>query len=116
MNSMDGLNHFRNELSGLPLGPRKQSIIYLSASLALLPHGMTAEKLSPLRALGFSDDEIHAMVLVVSCFSFMNRLADGTGVGLQPDRYGLATELFGADALERHLEWAEATTNAVEGP
>ena len=67
---------------------------------------MTARHLDPLRSVGLSDDEIHDVVHVVCCFSYMNRLADGLGVSVLPDREALAVELLGAEALAAHREWS----------
>ena len=91
----------------LPLSHDDREIVKLSATLTLHPQRMNAEQLQGLRERGFTDEKIHAIVMVTACFAFMNRLADGTGVTLQKDRFDLATELFGAEALAAHLTWAE---------
>ncbi|MFT5681924.1 MAG: hypothetical protein ACI8RZ_002842 [Myxococcota bacterium] len=67
---------------------------------------MTADHLDPLRGVGLSDDEIHDVVHVVACFSYMNRLADGLGVSLLPAREAQAIALFGEEALAAHRAWA----------
>lgn len=38
-----------------------------------------------LRAAGASDEEIHATVQVAAYFNYINRIADGLGVDLDPD-------------------------------
>ena len=67
---------------------------------------MRAHHLVPLRAVGMDDRQIHDVVHVVACFSYMNRLADGTGVTLTETGHAQAVALFGAEALEAHLAWS----------
>ena len=88
---------------------RDAAIIKFAAKLTLTSGQVTADDVSHLRTVGLSDRDVHDVVLVISCFAFMNRLADGTGVTVQPDRYHLAREFFGDSALEAHLQWAEST-------
>jgi alkylhydroperoxidase family enzyme len=38
-----------------------------------------------LRALGASDEQIHATVQVAAYFNYINRVADGLGVDLDPE-------------------------------
>jgi alkylhydroperoxidase family enzyme len=85
------------------------AIIRFSAHLTLLSGEVTATHIDALRDVGFDDRAVHDIVMVVACFAFMNRLADGTGVTLGADRHALARELFGAEALTAHLAWAEGT-------
>ena len=82
------------------------ALIRFTADLALRSGEVTSSHIEELRAHGFDDRDIHDIVMVSACFAFMNRLADGTGVALQPDRYSLARELFGEEALAAHMEWA----------
>jgi alkylhydroperoxidase family enzyme len=84
----------------------KREILCYVIWLTLSPRSMTAEHLMPLRAAGLSDDQIHDVVQVVCCVSYMNRLADGLGVSLLADREGLAIELFGEPALAAHRAWS----------
>ena len=44
---------------------------------------MTAADVDGLRALGWSDLEIHDAAQVVAYFNYVNRLADGLGVDLE---------------------------------
>ena len=87
--------------------PQDAGLIRFVTELTLRSGQVTSAHIDKLRALTFTDRDIHDIVMVSACFAFMNRLADGTGVTLQPDRYPLAAELFGDDALTAHLEWAQ---------
>jgi hypothetical protein len=89
----------------LALDPDDAAIVRYAIRLTLWPRSVRAEHLEPLRHLG--ERLIHDVAHVVCCFSYMNRLADGTGVKVLPAGYPLAVELFGQDALDAHLAWAE---------
>ncbi len=47
---------------------------------------MVESDLDGLRKVGLSDRDILDLNLVVSYFAFVNRLADGLGVSLEPER------------------------------
>lgn len=74
--------------------------------LTLAPRLMTAERVDALRASGLSDRDIHDVVNVVCCFSYMNRLADGLGVTSDWEPGGWAERLMGEERLEAHRRWA----------
>jgi alkylhydroperoxidase family enzyme len=82
------------------------AIVRVVARLCVRPRSMTAAHLQPLRDAGLGDVGIHDVVQVVACFSYMNRLADGLGVGIEARKRPWAVELFGEDAIEAHLAWA----------
>lgn len=83
--------------------------------LTLAPRTMNASHLSPLRAAGYSDREIHDVVGVVCCFSYMNRLADGLGVTAHPEKGGWAERLLGPARVAAHRRWASGDV-AAEDP
>jgi len=87
------------------LSTRDRALLVFAAKLTLFPQGSRAEDLQTLRAEGLSERAVFDVVGLVCLFSFMNRLADGTGVVLDPQRHELARELLGEDALQAHLEW-----------
>ncbi len=41
-----------------------------------------------LRAHGWSDAAIHDAIQVVSFFNYINRIAEGVGIGPEPEWYG----------------------------
>ena len=49
--------------------------------LTLAPPSVTREDLDGLRALGFDDTAIVQINLIASAFAWLNRAADGLGVG-----------------------------------
>jgi len=99
-----------NWLDSQPIDAPESAIIRLAGRLTLAPGGMTAEHISQAQAGPLDERAVYDVVMVSACFAFMNRLADGTGVTLMADRYALATELFGEEALRQHLRWGAGQT------
>lgn len=83
-----------------------RALLDVVVRLALAPRSMRAGRWEALRAQGYSDREIHDVVHVVACFSYMNRLADGLGVEAIADRDAWAVELLGETRLKAHRAWA----------
>ena len=52
--------------------------------LTKTPQSMDESDVETLRSIGFSDEQILSANLVASYFNFINRLADGLGVDLEP--------------------------------
>ena len=46
---------------------------------------MEARDVDPLRALGFTDLEVHDAAQVAAYFNYINRVADGLGCDLEPE-------------------------------
>lgn len=83
------------------------AILHFVAEVALAPRWLERARVQYLRDAGLDDRTIHDVVHVVCCFSYMNRLADALGVGVfAEDRQAWAAELFGDEALARHVAWA----------
>ena len=51
------------------------------------PAAMTEADLTSLRDLGWTDAQLSAAAFVCSYFNFINRIADGLGVDLEPWMY-----------------------------
>ena len=71
----------------------------------LWPRGVNDSHVDRLRARGLSDREVHDVVEVIACFSFMNALADGLGVTIEARKDEFAEAIYGADGLAHHLKW-----------
>ena len=84
-------------------------LVYV-AKLTIAPGAMTATDAARLTEAGFDDTAILDVVQVAACFAYMNRLADGTGVQVEPRHHEVAIDLFGAEALQAHLRWGEPAT------
>jgi uncharacterized peroxidase-related enzyme len=53
--------------------------------LTLAPGAMAEADLAPLRAAGLSDAAIHDAIQVIAYFNYINRVADGVHVDLEPE-------------------------------
>lgn len=56
-----------------------------AVKLSLTPTNMTKSNLDHLRNLGLSDRAITDATQVISFFNYINRIADGLGVDLEPE-------------------------------
>ena len=63
---------------------RLRALLQFAERLALDPAGFEERHLEPLRAEGLDDRAIHDAAQVVAYFSYINRIADGLGVDLEP--------------------------------
>lgn len=54
-----------------------------AAKLTRAPEAVSPADIEGLRGCGFTDHEIHQMVLVIGYMNFANRIADGLGVELE---------------------------------
>ncbi len=59
-------------------------MIDYALKLTRTPWDMREDDLEPLRSAGFEDREILDLVMIVAYYAFVNRLADGLGVELEP--------------------------------
>ena len=65
--------------------PRMRALLQYAERLALTPGDVDETHLLALRAQDLTDREIHDTVQVVAYFSYINRIADGLGVDLEPE-------------------------------
>ena len=65
------------------LPARMEGLCRHAALLTIRPWAAMRQDLEPLRALGLTDRDLVDMTLVVACFNFINRVADGLGVELE---------------------------------
>jgi len=67
------------------LSAADRALCAFAERLAREPEGMREEHLAPLRAAGFGDRAVHDAAQVIAYFSYINRIAEGLGVDLEPD-------------------------------
>lgn len=68
------------------LSDRERALLVYADKLTRRPGAMVEDDLAPLRAVGLSDRGVLETNLVVAYFAYANRIADGLGVQLEPDR------------------------------
>ena len=61
--------------------PEERAMLDYVAKLTLTPARMMREDVESLRATGFDDVAILQINLIASWFNYINRVADGLGVG-----------------------------------
>jgi len=69
-----------------PLSERERALLVYADKLTRTPGAMSRDDLAPLRAAGLGDRGILEACMVVAYFAYANRLADGLGVTLEPER------------------------------
>jgi alkylhydroperoxidase family enzyme len=104
----EGLAQVDTALASLEVSAPDRALLAFVTRLTLYPRSNTRQAIESLRRVGYGDVEIHDVVHVVACFSYMNRLADGLGVVVLPHKYEAARWLLGDAALQRHLAWGGA--------
>jgi uncharacterized peroxidase-related enzyme len=62
----------------------ERTMLAFAVKLTGTPAEMTAADVASLRASGFDDRAIHDICAIVAYFAFVNRMADGLGVELEP--------------------------------
>ncbi len=67
------------------LSRREMALCEYAEKLTRQPSRMTAEDCKRLRSEGLSDRDILDAVEVISYFNYINRVADGLGVDLEPE-------------------------------
>lgn len=67
------------------LAPRFEALLAYVEKVTLHPQDCRREDVEQLRSLGISDEEIHNCVQVTAYFNYINRIADGLGVDLEPE-------------------------------
>ena len=66
------------------LDPRQRAMLDYALKLTRTPGDMTGHDVAALRAAGFDDRGIHDICAITAYFAFVNRIADGLGVELEP--------------------------------
>mgnify|MGYP003658361975 CR=1 FL=1 len=71
--------------TGAELGPEDAGLCAYAQKLTLHPAHMAEADVQGLRDLGFDDVAIHDAIQVIGYFNYINRIADGVHVDLEPE-------------------------------
>ena len=74
------VEQFINDLEGFNLSKRLRRMIDYGIKLTKSPQKMSKKDIDSLRDVGFSDDDILLINMIVAYFNFVNRIALGLGV------------------------------------
>jgi len=66
------------------LPPRERALCDYAVKMTLTPGNLNEGDIEALRAHAWSDEQIACAVQVIGYFNYINRLADGLGVDLEP--------------------------------
>ena len=69
------------------------------------PTAMQESDIQTLRAAGLTDEQILSVVGITCLFNFMNRLADGLGVAVEPERQTAMTRRVTGPARQSLWLW-----------
>lgn len=61
----------------------EQALLQYAEKLTLTPQAIEVGDVEALRAAGYSDRAIHDACAIIAYFAFVNRIADGLGIGLE---------------------------------
>ena len=61
------------------------AVLDFAVKLTQAPGEMQSADVDALRQHGFEDQAIHDIVQIVAYFNYINRVADGLGIDLEPD-------------------------------
>ena len=78
------VKHLKADPENAPLEAQDRAMIDFALKLTRDPATVKREDLEFLQQYGFSEDNVVDIVLITCLFNFMNRLADGLGVELDP--------------------------------
>ncbi len=75
------------DIDSAPLDPIMKPVFHYVKKLTLTPHQLTDADAEAIRQVGWDDDALHSINLVVAAFSFMNRYVEGAGLNIPPKAF-----------------------------
>jgi uncharacterized peroxidase-related enzyme len=78
------VKHLKTDPAHAPLEPQDKAMIDFALKLTREPAQVKKGDIEFLQRYGFSEEQVVDIVLITCTFNFMDRLADGLGVELDP--------------------------------
>jgi len=78
------VKHLKTDPANAPLEPPDKAMIDFALKLTREPWTVKRDDVEFLQRSGFSEEQVVDIVLITCTFNFMDRLADGLGVELDP--------------------------------
>jgi uncharacterized peroxidase-related enzyme len=79
------VKHLKTDPADAPLEPQDKTMIDFALKLTREPSAIKRDDIVRLKQSGFNEEQVVDIVLITSTFNFMDRLADGLGVELDPE-------------------------------
>ncbi len=70
-----------------PLAEQDRAMLDYAVKLTREPWNMREEDVERLRLVGWTDVDILDIAQIVAYFAYVNRIADGLGVGVEPEKW-----------------------------
>jgi uncharacterized peroxidase-related enzyme len=74
-----------HDYRGAGLPPPVEALCDYAVKLTRTPAAMSATDVEVLRSHGWDDAAIHDAIQVIAYFNYINRIAEGVGIGPEPD-------------------------------
>jgi uncharacterized peroxidase-related enzyme len=78
------VKHLKTDPANAQLAPQDKAMIDFALKLTREPSAVKQDDLDALQRIGFREEQAVDIVLITCMFNFMDRLADGLGVELDP--------------------------------
>lgn len=75
----------RRDYRAAPVDSATRAALAYAEKLTLRPAEVGVEDVAALRRHGWSDRDVHDLAQAAAYFNYINRIADGLGVDLEPD-------------------------------
>jgi uncharacterized peroxidase-related enzyme len=79
------VRHAEHDYRQADLTPALRGLCDFAVTLTREPAAISATDVDALRALGWEDHAIHDAIQVIAYFNYINRVAEGVGIGPEPD-------------------------------
>ena len=79
------MRHASHDYRQADLAPRVRALCDYAVKLTREPWNVGGPDADELRAHGLDDAAIHDAIQVISYFNYINRVADGVGIGPEPE-------------------------------
>ena len=78
------VSDLKTDHTNAELNPVDRAMVEYSVKLTVSPQEVVSDDVQQLRNVGFDDAAIHDICSIVGYFAFVNRIASGLGVELEP--------------------------------
>lgn len=83
----DLVEQLKVDYTGAALSAQDRAMLDYAVHLTREPWTVQKSQVAGLRAVGFTDADILDIAQIVGYFAYVNRIADGLGVGVEPEKW-----------------------------